>query len=189
MGKKFRFFFPLWALGAEVFDLAVFSRFGGKFNLRHRPNSHRTVLREPQNCFSGVPARKKVLGGLLKCPKAPHNHYGTLSWGPEGTLGPAKSNFFENPNFYRFPDKFALPNARASARSVFLRPQNPPAGVPAGKQVLGCRLQCPRTPQDQYGTPPWGPLGTLGLAKPKKSRFSPISGALKKHKCQQSSEA
>ena len=109
-----------------------------------------------------------MLGGLLKCPKTPHNHYGTLSWGPEGTLGPAKSNFFQNPNFHRFPAKFALPNAHAGARSVFLRPQNPPAGVPAGKQVLGCRLQCPRTPQGQYGTPPWGPLGTLGLAKSKK---------------------
>ena len=24
--------------------------------------------------------------------KTPHNHYGTLPWGPQGTLGPAKSN-------------------------------------------------------------------------------------------------
>ena len=123
MGKFFRFVFPLCAQGAEVFDLAVFSRFGGKSNLRHRPNSHRTVLRGSQNCFSGVPARKKVLGGLLKCPKTPHNHYGTLSWGPEGTLGPAKSNFFQNPNFHRFPAKFALPNARAGARSFFCDPK------------------------------------------------------------------
>ena len=51
------------------------------------------------------------------------------------------------------------------ARSGFWRPLNPPAGVPAGKQTLGCRLQCPRTPHNQYGTPPWGPWGTLGPAK------------------------
>ena len=162
--KKFRIFFsPM-----EVFDSAVFSRFGSEFNLRNRPNSHRTVLRGPQNWFTGVPARKKVLGTLLKCPKTPQNHYGTGSWGPEGTLGPAKSNFFENPNFHRFPAKFALPNARAGARGVFLQPQNPSPGVPAGEQVPGCLLQCPRTPHNHYGTPPWGPLGTLGPAKPKK---------------------
>ena len=181
--KNFRIFFPPMGLGAEVFDSAVFSRFGSEFNLRNRPNSHRTVLRGPQNWFTGVPARKKVLGTLLKCPKTPQNHYGTVSWGPEGTLGPAKSNFFQNPNFHRFPAKFALPNARAGARGVFLRPQNPSPGVPAGKQVLGCLLQCPRTPHNHYGTPPWGPLGTLGPAKPEKSRISPVSGPRKKHKC------
>ena len=62
----------------------------------------------------------------------------------------------------------------------FLAAQNPSAGVPAGNQVLGCRLQCPRTPHNHYGTPPWGPLGTLDLEKSKKSLFSPVSGALKK---------
>ena len=48
-----------------------------------------------------------------------------------------------------------------------LRPQNLSAGVPAGNQVLGCLLQCPKTPHNQYGALPWGPPGTLGPAKSK----------------------
>ena len=38
-----------------------------------------------------------------------------------------------------------------------MRPQNPSAGVPAGNQMLGCFLQCPKTPYNQHGTLPWGP--------------------------------
>ena len=47
-----------------------------------------------------------------------------------------------------------------------MRPQNPSAGVPAGNQVLGCLLQCPKIPHNYYGTLPWGPQGTLVRQNP-----------------------
>ena len=72
-------------------NLAVFSRFGGKFGWENCPTVRGTVLRGPQNCFTGVPVSKKVLQWLLNHTKTPHNHYGTLPGGPHGTLGPAKS--------------------------------------------------------------------------------------------------
>ena len=115
MGKFFRFFSPLWALGAEVFDLAVFSRFRGKFNLRHRPNSHRTVLRGPQNWFSGISARKKGLGGLLK----PRHH--TITMGPYRGV-PRAPWVRQNPNFSNM-FTVSRPNLpyqmRAPARAAF----------------------------------------------------------------------
>ena len=78
-------------LGPAKPNLAVFSRFGGKFRWENCPTVRGTVLRGPQNCFTGVPVSKKVLQCLLNHTKTPHNHYGTLPGGPHGTLGPAKS--------------------------------------------------------------------------------------------------
>ena len=76
-------------------------------------------------------------------------------WDPTvGSPGHPGSGKTQLGKFHHFPAKIAPPNARAGTRSSFWRPQNPPAGVPAGKQTLGCRLQCPRTPHNQYGTPP-----------------------------------
>ena len=87
---------------------------------------------------------------------------------------PSKPNLEKN---HRFPAKFAPPNARAGARSSFWRPRNPLAGVPADKQTLRCRPQCPNTPCNQYGTPPWVPWGTLGPTKAEKMRISAVCGA------------
>ena len=61
-----------------------------------------------------------------------------------------------------------------------VQPQNPSVGFPAGNQLLGCFLQCPKTPHNQYGALPWGPRGALGPAKSKKPQISPIAGSPKK---------
>ena len=62
---------------------------------------------------------------------------------------------------------FCLANLPKPPRDHLVRPQNPSAGVAAGHQVLGCFLQCPKTPYDHYGTLRWDPPGTLGPAKSK----------------------
>ena len=61
-----------------------------------------------------------------------------------------------------------------------MQTENLSAGVPVGNQVLGCLLHCPKTPHNQYGALPWGPPGTLGPAKSKIPRISPIPGSPKK---------
>ena len=167
-------------MGRKFVDLAVFRRFRSKFNLGKPPALPGAILRGPKNRFLRCPARKKVLERPLNCPKTAHKHCGTLPWDPWSTGGPSKSNFVNFALFCLTPSQNALPNAPNGARGVFLRPQNRSPGVPAGNQVLGCLLQCPRTPHNHYGTPPWGPSGTRGAAKSKKSRNSPVSGSTKK---------
>ena len=102
--------------GPEKPNLAVFSRFGGKFGWENVPTMHRTVLRGPQNCFTGVPASKKVLQCLLNHTKTPHNHYGTLPGVPQGTLGPAKSKKSRIAPVFRASKKTPV--------DATLRPQN-----------------------------------------------------------------
>ena len=100
--------------GSIKSELCEFHHFPAKFAPHNCPKCCGTVLRRPQNWFTGVPARKKVLGGLLYCPKTPHNHYGTLPWGPQGTLDPAKANWEK---IHRFPpqtDKSPRPPLQAT---------------------------------------------------------------------------
>ena len=97
--------------------------------------------------------------------------------GPQGTPGPTKPNLAV---FTRLGGKVGWENCPTVRRAVLRGPQNCFTGVPAGNQVLQCLLQCPRTPHNHYGTPPWGPSGTRGPAKSKKSRNLPVSGGLKK---------
>ena len=78
--------------GPGKIQLVKFSSFSGKICLAKLPRPPRDHLLRPQNPSAGVPAGNQVLGCLLQSPKTPHNHYGTLPWGPQGTLGPAKSN-------------------------------------------------------------------------------------------------
>ena len=54
--------------------------------------------------------------------------------------------------------------------------QNPSAGVPAGNQVLGCLLQCPKTPCNHFGTLPWGPQAPWVQQNQKYSEFHPFRG-------------
>ena len=132
----------------------------------------------PQNPSAGVPAGNQLLGCLLQCPKTPHNHYGTLHWVPQGTLGPAKLV-----KFSLFFSQICLTKLPKPPRVHPVQPQNSSAGGPAGNQVLGCLLQCPKTPHNQYGALTWGPLGTLGPAKLKQNHeFHPFRGPRKKHK-------
>ena len=82
--------------------------------------------------------------------------------------------------FSTFSSQICLAKLPKTPRNDLVRTQSPSAGVPEGHQVLGCLLQCPKTPHNQYGTLPWGPLGTSGPAKSKKLRISPILGSSKK---------
>ena len=83
--------------------------------------------------------------------------------GSQGHPGPGKIQLFK---FSPFSSQFCLAKLPKPPRDHLVRPQNPPAGVPAGNQVLGCLLQCPKTPYNHYGTLPWGPQGSLGPANP-----------------------
>ena len=56
--------------------------------------------------------------------------------------------------FSPFSSQFCLTKLPKPPRDHLVRPQNPSAGVPAGNQVLGCLLQCPKTPYNHYGTLP-----------------------------------
>ena len=69
--------------------------------------------------------------------------------------------------FSPFSSQICLAKLPNPPQDHLVRPQIPSAGVPAGHQVLGCLLQCRRTPHNHYGALPWGPLGTLGPAKAK----------------------
>ena len=203
--------------------------------LKKLPKPPRDHLVQPQNPSAGVPVGNQVFGCLVQCPKTPYNHYGTLPWGPQGTLGSAKSNLkiftVFQPNLpcktaktstgpscadpkpvcggpcgqpsawipptvsqdtkqslwdptlgspghpgsgknqlvksSPFSSQICLTKLPKPPRDHLVRPQNPSAGVPAGDQVLGCLLQCPKTPYNHYGTLPWGPLGTLVSATSK----------------------
>ena len=73
-------------------QLVKFSPFSSQICLAKLPKPPWDHLVRPQNPSAGVPADNQVLGCLLQCPKTPHSHYGTLPWGPQGTLGPGKSN-------------------------------------------------------------------------------------------------
>ena len=81
--------------GSVKIELCEFCPFSAKFALQNCPNSCGTVLRGPKNRSVGVPAGEKVIKSLLECPKEPHNHYGTLPWGPWGTLDRAKSKILQ----------------------------------------------------------------------------------------------
>ena len=74
-------------------NFGVFSRFGGKFGWENCPTVRGSIVRGPQNWFTGVPASKKVLQCLLMHTKTLHKHYGTLPGGPWSAMGPSKSNF------------------------------------------------------------------------------------------------
>ena len=86
---------PRSSVGPSKSNFAKFALF--QPNLPYK--TARTVLRNrlagTQKLVVGVPAREKVTESLLWVPKGPHNHYGTLPWGPRGTLGPAKSKIFQ----------------------------------------------------------------------------------------------
>ena len=88
------------------------------------------VFCDPKARLRGSLRAKKVLEGLPYRPKTPHNRYGTLPWGPWGTLDLAKPNLEK---CHRFPAKFAPPIARAGARSGFWGPPNPACGGPCGQ--------------------------------------------------------
>ena len=78
--------------GSGKIQLVKFSLFSSQICLAKLPKPPRDHRVRPQNPSAGVPAGHQVLGSLLQCPKTPHNNYGTLPWGLQGTLGPAKSN-------------------------------------------------------------------------------------------------
>ena len=145
--------------GSVKSELCEFHPFPAKFTSQNCPNCCRTVLQGPQNCFKGVPARKKVLGGLLKCPKTPHYHYGTLPWGPQGTLSPAKSNFL---NFHRFPAKFALQSCQNLHGTILCDPKTRLRGSLRATKCLDASYSVPRR-----HTITMGP--SLGPAKSKKN--------------------
>ena len=94
-----------------------------------------------------------------------------------GHLGSGKIQLVK---FSPFSSQICLAKLPKPSRDHLARPQNPSAGVSAGHQVLGCLLQCPKTPHNHYGALPWGPPGTLGPAKLKKPRIPPIPGSPKK---------
>ena len=159
---------PMEHHGSVKSELCEFHPFPAKFASHSCPKCCGTVLRGPQNWFTGVPARKKSAGR----PSILSQDTTQSLWDPTvGSPGHPGSGEIQRKKIYHFPAKFTPSNARAGARLVghiwwgTLRPRNPPAG----KRTLGCLLQCPKTPQNQYGTPPWGPRGTLVLAKSKTS--------------------
>ena len=89
-------------------------------------------------------------------------------WDPAwGSPGHPVSGKIQLVKFSPFSSQICLAKLPKPPWDHLVRPQNPSAGVPAGNQVLGCLLQCPKTPYNHYGTLPWGPQGTLGPAKSK----------------------
>ena len=159
-------------------NLAVFSRFGGKFGWENCPTVRGTVLREPQNCFTGVPVSKKVLQCLLNHTKTPHNHYGTRPWVSLGPPGSGKTQLGRFQPFWglNLAGRTAPPCAEPSCGD----PKTALQGSLYPKKVLQCLLNHTKTPHNHYGTLPGGPHGALGPAKSKKSRIAPVSRASKK---------
>ena len=108
---------------------------------------------------------------------------GKPSIGPQGatqslwdpTLGstrhPGSGKIKNIPNFSLTRPKCPAKRVRRRALRFFATPK-PVCGVPAGNQVLGCLLQCPRTPHNHCGAPPWVPQGTPGPAKLKITNFT-----------------
>ena len=82
-------------------------------------------------------------------------------WDPTlGSPGHPGSGKIQPVKFSPFSSQICFAKLPKSPRDHLARPQNPSAGVPAGHQVLGRLLQCPKTPHNQYGALPWGPPGT-----------------------------
>ena len=97
-------------------------------------------------------------------------------WDPTiGSPGHPRSGKIQLVKFSLFSSQIFLTKQPKPPQDHLVRPLNPSAGVPAGHQVLGCLLQCPKTPHNQYGALPWDPQGTLCLAKSKEPQISPIS--------------
>ena len=145
------------------------SPFSSKICLTQLPSVLRDRLAGTPKLVYGGPCMKKVLGGLLYCPQTPHNHYGTLPWGPQGTLDLAKANLEK---FDCFPAKFALPNARAGAHSGFLRPPKPACGGPCGQKSAGR----PSIPSQDSTQSLWDPtVGSLGHPGSGKTQLGKIS--------------
>ena len=87
-------------------------------------------------------------------------------WDPTlGSPGHPGSGKIQRFRFSPVSSQICLAKLPKPPRDHLVRPQNPSAGVPTGHQVLGCLLQCPKTPHNQYGALPWAPQGTLGPAK------------------------
>ena len=82
-----------------------------------------------------------MLGCLLRCPKTPHNHYGTLPWVPQGTLGPAKSNLL---NFHCFPTKFALQSCQNLHGTIMCDPKTRLQGSLRATKCLDASYSVPR---------------------------------------------
>ena len=84
-------------------------------------------------------------------------------WDPTlGSPGHPGSGKIQLVRFSLFSSQICLTKLPKPPRGHPVRPRNLSAGVPAGDQVLGCLLQCLKTPHNQYGALPWGPPGTLG---------------------------
>ena len=161
--------------GSGKIQLVKFSPFSSQICLAKPPKPTRPSCATP----------KPICGGPCVQPSAwmpPTVSQDTTQslWDPTlGSPGHTGSGKIQLVKFSRFCSQICLAKLPKPPRDHLARPQNPSVGVSAGHQVLGCLLQCPKTPHNQYGALPWGPPGTLGPAKSKKTRISPILGSPK----------
>ena len=124
-------------------------------------------MRGHKNRSPGCPATNKALERRLKCPKTTYKHYGTLPLGSTEHHGPVK---IEPCQSCPFSAKFALQNCPNPCGTVLGGPQNWVVGVPARERVIESLLKYPKGPHNHYGTLPWGPRGTLDVAKSEKKQ-------------------
>ena len=131
---------------------------------------------DPKTRLQGSLRATKCLDASYSVPRHHTITIGTHS----GSPGHPRSGKIQLVKFSPFSSQICLTKMPKPQQDHLVPPQNPSAGVPAGHQVLGCLLQCPKTPHNQYGALPWGPPGTLGPAKSKTPRISPIPGSPKR---------
>ena len=134
------------------------------------------------SCASPKPVCRRPCGQPSAwMPPTVSQHTTQSPWDPIlRSTGHPGSDKIQLVKFSPFSSQICLAKLPKPPRDHLALPQSPSAGVLAGHQVLGCLLQCPKMPHNQYGALPWGPPGTLGPAKSKNQRISPILGSPKK---------
>ena len=165
--------------GSVKCELCEFHPFPAKIASQNCPNCCGAVLRGPQNWFMGVPARKKVLGGLLYCPMTPHNHYGTLRWGPQGTVDPAKSKLKK---IHCFPAKFAFQNCQNRHGTILCDPKTHLQGSLLATNCLDASYSVPGCHTISMGPYLGVPRAPWVRQNQKYSEFHPFWGPRKKYK-------